>query len=202
MCLVGIRKHPMNNFLVGPLLRLLSLLIMLLFFMFAETQMTQQRRRNKLDDYLDIFKNLCDIKKVQISGKILTGKSIRKSLVSEAKGCAAAAVIVGITKPGSIGGRMSTAKYCAKQLPLSTEIFTVHNGKVLFQRLSNDDHIVQGLEEDPRSSFHKAGKSNGNQSEFGDSEVSEVDSNSSKLNCQNSESESTTDISCEELAEV
>ncbi|XP_021753068.1 probable receptor-like protein kinase At5g18500 isoform X2 [Chenopodium quinoa] len=97
---------------------------------------------------------------------------------------------------------MSTAKYCAKQLPLSTEIFTVHNGKVLFQRLSNDDHIIQGLQEDPRPSFHKARKSNGNQSEFGDSEVSEVDSNSSKLNCQNSESESTTDISCEELAEV
>ncbi|XP_021775414.1 probable serine/threonine-protein kinase PIX7 isoform X1 [Chenopodium quinoa] len=159
------------------------------------------KEKKQLDDYLEIFKNLCDIKKVKLSGKILPGKSIRKSLVSEAKGCGAAAVIVGITKPGSIGGRMSTAKYCAKQLPLTTEIFTVHNGKVVFQRLSNDDHI-QGLQEDPRPSFHKPGKSNGNQSDFGDSEVSEVDSNSSKQNCQNSEAESTTDISCEELAEV
>lgn len=40
---------------------------------------------------------------VKLSGKILTGKSIRKTLVKQAKECTAAAVIVGITKPGSIG---------------------------------------------------------------------------------------------------
>lgn len=142
-----------------------------------------------LDDYLEIYKGLCDIKKVKLSGKILTGKSIRKTLVKQAKECTAAAVIVGITKPGSIGGRVSTAKYCAKHLPSITEIFTIHNGKVIFQRLSNDH--ATGLQEDPRPSFYKLEKPGGNQSEFGDSEVSEMDSNSPKLNCQNSESEST-----------
>lgn len=152
-----------------------------------------------LDDYLEIYKGLCDIKKVKLSGKIITGQSIRKSLVNEAKGCAAVAVIVGITKPGSIGGRLSTAKYCSKHLPSSTDIFTVHNGKVVFQRLSNNDHSP-GLQEDPRPSFHKPENSCGNQSEFGDSEVSEMDSNSSKLNGQNSESGSTDNS--EEAAEV
>lgn len=40
---------------------------------------------------------------VKLSGKILTGKSIRKTLVSEAKGSSAVAVITGITKAGFIG---------------------------------------------------------------------------------------------------
>lgn len=52
-------------------------------------------------------------------------------------------------------------------------------------------YFVLGLQEDPRPSFYKLEKPGGNQSEFGDSEVSEMDSNSPKLNCQNSESEST-----------
>ncbi|XP_021851970.1 protein kinase STUNTED isoform X3 [Spinacia oleracea] len=139
------------------------------------------KEKKLLDDYLDIFKNLCDIKKVKLSGKILTGKSIRKTLVSEAKGSSAVAVITGITKAGFIGGRVSTAKYCAKHLPLMTKIFSVHNGKVVFERLSNDD--TPGVQEDPRPSFHKPEKS-----ECGDSEV---DSNGSKVNSQNSESGST-----------
>ena len=87
-----------------------------------------------LDDHLEIYKGICDIKKVYIfplffcfflfffkfsllilkkekkmifqvklSGKILPGNSIRKSIVNEAKNSGAVAVIVGISKPGSIG---------------------------------------------------------------------------------------------------
>ncbi|XP_057517879.1 protein kinase STUNTED-like [Amaranthus tricolor] len=131
-----------------------------------------------LDDHLEIYKGICDIKKVKLSGKILPGNSIRKSIVNEAKNSGAVAVIVGISKPGSIGGRVSTAKYCAKHLPSTTQIFTVHNGKIVFQRHSNAHS--QGLQEDPRPSFHKP--------EILHAESSELSSESPKLECQSSES--------------
>lgn len=90
--------------------------------------------------YVEIFRGLCDIKKVKLTGKVLRGKSIRKTLVREAELCAAVAVIFGGTKHGSIGERgwKSMAKYCAKHLPSTTEILTVHNGNVVFRRSSSD----------------------------------------------------------------
>lgn len=132
-----------------------------------------------LDDYLEIFKCLCDIKQLKLTGQILTGKSIRKSLVKEAKDCSAVAVIVGITKLSSIGAWTSTAKYCAKHLPSTTEILTIHNGKVVFKRSSTDHQ--SGHKGDPKPSYHKLEKPSKDQSEFGDSEVSETDSRSPKM---------------------
>ncbi|KAL9238399.1 hypothetical protein vseg_012827 [Gypsophila vaccaria] len=92
------------------------------------------KEQKMLDDYLEIYKGLCEIKKVKLSGKLLSGKSIRKSLVKEAKNYASVALILGVSKFGALGGWVSTAKYCAKHLPSKTEVFTVHNGKVVFKR--------------------------------------------------------------------
>ncbi|XP_057525906.1 protein kinase STUNTED-like isoform X2 [Amaranthus tricolor] len=128
----------------------------------------ESKEKVLLDDYLEIYKGLCDIKKVKLSGKILPGNSIRKSIVEEGIDSAATTVIVGISKPCSIRGRLSTAKYCAKHLPSTTGIFTVHNGKVVFQRLSNDHS--PGIQKDQRLSFRKL--------EFHDSEASKMDSES------------------------
>lgn len=40
---------------------------------------------------------------VNLTGRMLTGSSIRKVLVREAKSCAAVAVVVGISQPNALG---------------------------------------------------------------------------------------------------
>lgn len=147
------------------------------------------KEKKLLDDYLEIFRGLCDIKEVKLSGQILTGKSIRKALVREAKDCSAVAVIVGISKLGSLGSWTSTAKYCAKKLPPTTEILTVHNGKVVFKRTHNN-HLPAGIIGDPKPSYYNHGKPSGNQSELGYSEMSETDSNMVKNNYEASSTDS------------
>lgn len=111
------------------------------------------KKKMLLDGYLENYKGLCDMKKVKLSGQILTGKSIRKTLVKEAKNCAATAVIVGISHRCPIGAWASTARYCARHLPPSVEILTLHRGKIVFQRSSDDS--PPGHRQGSKSSFHK-----------------------------------------------
>lgn len=133
-----------------------------------------------LDGYLDDYEGLCNEKQVDLIGEVIKGCSIRKVLVREAKSRAAAAVIVGICKPRTIGGWASLAKYCAKKLPLTTQVLAIHNGKIVFKRFSTSKLAVCG---DPKPSIYLNGTpyfSDG-QSEFGDSEISEIGRNSHQM---------------------
>lgn len=129
-----------------------------------------------LEGYLEVHERLCDIKQVDLIGQVLPGRSIKRVLVREAKRCAAAAVVVGINWKNAIGGWASMARYCAKRLPSDTEVLAIHNGKVVFRRCSNGQ--IPG---DPRPSFYLPGNSNPRetQSEFADSEASDIERASS-----------------------
>ncbi|KAL2512473.1 Protein kinase protein with adenine nucleotide alpha hydrolase-like domain [Abeliophyllum distichum] len=127
-----------------------------------------------LEDYLEDYQWLCNQKQVTLSAEVFKGNSMRKVLVRQAKNHASSTVIVGITKHSAIGGRASIAKYCAKQLPLTTEVMATHNGKVVFRRSSNSQ--LDGSVGDPRPSLYLTGNVTfkDNQSELGESEPSEV----------------------------
>ncbi|KAF5786284.1 putative protein kinase RLK-Pelle-RLCK-VI family [Helianthus annuus] len=127
-----------------------------------------------LDDYLADYEGLCDHKQVDLTGQVLRGNSVRKVLVREAKFYSAAAVIVGVSKIKAFGGWLSIAKYCAKKLPLATEVLALHNGKVVFKRFSNGELSVSMT--DPKPSFYLIGNTHlkDTQSEFCESEASDM----------------------------
>lgn len=133
-----------------------------------------------LDDYLADYEGLCDHKQVDITGQVLRGNSVKKVLVREAKFYAAAAVIVGVSKIKAFGGWLSIAKYCAKKLPLATEVLALHKGKVVFKRFSNGQ--LSGSMRDPRPSFYLIGNSHlkDTRSEFCESEASDMGRHSSE----------------------
>ncbi|GJS86198.1 putative proline-rich receptor-like protein kinase PERK11 [Tanacetum coccineum] len=127
-----------------------------------------------LEDYLADYEGICDHKQVDLTGQVLRGNSVRKVLVREAKFYSAAAVIVGVSKIKAFRGGLSIAKYCAKKLPLATEVLALHNGKVVFKRFSNGQ--LSGSMRDPRPSFYLIGNSHlkDTQSEFCESEASDM----------------------------
>ncbi|KZV20238.1 Kinase protein with adenine nucleotide alpha hydrolases-like domain isoform 1 [Dorcoceras hygrometricum] len=127
-----------------------------------------------LEGYLEDYKGLCSKKQVDLTVEVFKAKSIRKVLVMEAKNYSASVVVVGITKHTALGGWASVAKYCAKRLPPSTEVMAVHNGRIVFSRFST--HQLQGPGKDPKPSFclTEGLISKDNQSEFGESEISEI----------------------------
>ncbi|XP_027357084.1 serine/threonine-protein kinase CDG1-like [Abrus precatorius] len=115
------------------------------------------KRKLLVEGYFDVYKGLCDVKKVGLSCQILTGSSFRNILVREAKNCAAMALVV--------GGGASTAKYCAKRLPPTTNVLAIQGAKIVFRRFT-DEKLPGGLIEDPRPSLSTVVFS-----EFGDSKV-------------------------------
>ncbi|KAM6541647.1 hypothetical protein CsatB_006094 [Cannabis sativa] len=92
------------------------------------------KKKPSLDDYLEVYQGLCSVKKVALTGQILTGSSARRALVREAISHGVEALVLGISKRSNIRSRISTAKYCAKRLSSTTEVLAIHNGKVLFRR--------------------------------------------------------------------
>ncbi|KAK7312257.1 hypothetical protein VNO77_36006 [Canavalia gladiata] len=102
--------------------------------------------KNKIlmDDYLEVYEGLCGVKKVGLTGQILTGRSIRNILVREAKNHAALALVV--------GGRASTAKYCAKRLPPTTNVLAIRDSRIVFRRCTNKQ-LPGDLMLDPRPSL-------------------------------------------------
>ncbi|KAL2476960.1 Protein kinase protein with adenine nucleotide alpha hydrolase-like domain [Forsythia ovata] len=132
------------------------------------------REKALLDDYLEDYKGLCNQKQVALSAEVLKGNSIRKVLVREAQNHSASAVIVGITKFSALGGWSSIAKYCARRLPSTTEVMAIHHGKVVFSRSSTNQ--PEGPGKDPNPSFNLTGNPTfkDSQSEFGESEISEM----------------------------
>ncbi|OMO74509.1 hypothetical protein CCACVL1_16656 [Corchorus capsularis] len=126
-----------------------------------------------LEGYLEIYEGLCSVKQIDLKGKIFKGRSTRKVLIREAKNHAAVALVLGVGKHSALGGWTSTARYCAKRLPTTTNVLAINNGKIVFRRPNNNQ--LPGLKGDPRPSFYKmeqhpaAGREW--QSEYGDSEV-------------------------------
>lgn len=114
-------------------------------------QDSDTEKKNSLDDYLNDYQGLCNENKINLTGLVLKGSSVRKVLVREAKNRAAMTLIVGISKPHTMGCRTSLAKYCARKLPPTTGVVAVHNGNVIFKRFSTTKIPSFG---DPRPSFN------------------------------------------------
>ncbi|KAK8582517.1 hypothetical protein V6N13_069294 [Hibiscus sabdariffa] len=125
-----------------------------------------------LERYLEVYEALCSVKKVDLKGQICKGSSIRKVLIREAVNYAAVALVVGVDKLGALGGWTSTARYCAKRLPKTTNVLAINNGKLVFER-SNNNSELPGLKGDPRPSLCLSENIGVRecQSEYGDSEV-------------------------------
>ncbi|KAK4424048.1 putative receptor-like serine/threonine-protein kinase [Sesamum alatum] len=125
--------------------------------------------RALLDGFLEDYHGLCNKQQVALSGEVFIGNSLRKVVVKEAKKRSASAVIVGITKRGAFGGWASVAKYCIQRLPPTTNVMSIYNGRVIFSRCSKLQLEGPGFCLADNGMFNKD-----NQSEFGESEVSET----------------------------
>ncbi|XWS40194.1 hypothetical protein CRYUN_Cryun18bG0119800 [Craigia yunnanensis] len=130
-----------------------------------------------LEGYLEVYEGLCSVKKVDLKGQIFKGNSTRKVLIREARNFAAVALVVGIGKHSALGGWTSTARYCARQLPTTTNVLAINNGKIIFRRSNNNQ--LPDLRSDSRPSLclieNPAAREC--QSECGDSDVgSEISS--------------------------
>ncbi|XP_058097427.1 protein kinase STUNTED isoform X2 [Magnolia sinica] len=89
------------------------------------------------ESVLSVYEGFCNLKQIDLKLKICRGTAIRKILVQEAKSFTATTIIVGTTRNHrALGLSTSTAKYCAKKLPLDCSVLAVNNGKVVFQRKS------------------------------------------------------------------
>ncbi|XP_009626742.1 protein kinase STUNTED-like isoform X1 [Nicotiana tomentosiformis] len=130
--------------------------------------------KSLLDTYLDDYDGLCNKKQVDIISLVLKGSSIRRVLVREAKNHSAVAVVVGTSKHSTLGSWTSISKYCAKRLPITTEIMAIDNGKVFFRRSSNSQ--LKGSFSDPKPSLQSERSSTLRDclSEFVESEISEM----------------------------
>ncbi|KAL0412388.1 UNVERIFIED_CONTAM: putative receptor-like serine/threonine-protein kinase [Sesamum radiatum] len=118
--------------------------------------------RALLGGFLEDYQSLCKKQQVALSGEVFKGNSLRKVLVREARKRSASAVIVGITKHSAFG------------LPPTTDVMSIYNGKVIFSRCSKLQ--LEGPGKAPKPGFCLADNSmfKDNQSEFGESEISET----------------------------
>lgn len=123
------------------------------------------KNKTLINGYLEVYEDLCDVKKVGLSGQIFTGRSVRNILVREAKNYAAMALVV--------GGRPATAKYCAKRLPPNTNVLAIQDSRIVFRRCTNKQQLPGGLLLDRRPSLTSTESliDRVNQSELGDFEV-------------------------------
>ncbi|PIA27860.1 hypothetical protein AQUCO_07500045v1 [Aquilegia coerulea] len=134
-----------------------------------------------LDDYLEVYKGLCNAKQLDLIGKVSCGKSVKRILVKEAKLCEAMTVVVGISRRNALSGWISVANYCSKKLPPTTTVLAIHGGKVIFQRGFTNQ--LPGLNGDWARSLHpiQPQSPTGNQSCFVVSEVPELENSQTKL---------------------
>ncbi|XP_043713600.1 receptor-like serine/threonine-protein kinase ALE2 isoform X2 [Telopea speciosissima] len=110
------------------------------------------KENSSMDDYLEVYKGLCHVKQVTLTGKNIRGSSARRALVREAKHCNASALVVGINWQNHLRGWFSMAKYCAHGLPKTIAVLAIDNGKLIFERGSSTNQL-QGFTGDPRPSL-------------------------------------------------
>ncbi|XWS62642.1 hypothetical protein CRYUN_Cryun06bG0028200 [Craigia yunnanensis] len=155
-----------------------------------------------LEGYLEVYEDLCSVKQVDLKGQIFKGSSTRKVLIREARNYAAVALVVGIGKHSALGGLTSTARYCAKRLPTTTNVLAIKNGKIIFRRSNNNQ--LPGLKGDPRPSLclieNPAAREC--QSEYGDSEVGSEISSSEGIQISKDGSRTSSDDSKSEILSV
>ncbi|KAG8644059.1 proline-rich receptor-like protein kinase PERK13 isoform X2 [Manihot esculenta] len=137
---------------------------------------TALKNKASLDSYLEVYDGLCSLRKVDLIGQVCEGSSVQRTLVREAKVHGAVALVVGVKKQSALGSSTSTARYCAKRLPPTTEVLAIHNGKIMFGRCNNNQ--LPGFAGDPKPSlnFLESPLPDDVRSEFGDSEVDTVTS--------------------------
>ncbi|KDP29658.1 hypothetical protein JCGZ_18820 [Jatropha curcas] len=143
----------------------------------------------RLDSYLEVYKGLCSLTKVDLIGEVCSGISIQRTLVKEAKNHNAVAVVLGISTQTTLGARTSTATYCAKRLPPTTNVFAIHNGKIMFGRCNNNQ--LPGPFGDPKPSLNllESPLPDEVRSEYGDSDVdTEISSIEVLTSCDSGES--------------
>ncbi|KAI3960601.1 hypothetical protein MKX01_003775 [Papaver californicum] len=88
-----------------------------------------------LEDYLEVYKGLCNEKKIVLRGEVCNGCSVRDVLVREAKVFDAGTVVLGVSRRRhALSSSLYVAKYCYKNLPSNTSVLAVHNGKVVYER--------------------------------------------------------------------
>ncbi|GLT86081.1 hypothetical protein SLE2022_042440 [Rubroshorea leprosula] len=168
------------------------------------TQGSDNALRGKLlmENYLEVYEGLCSVKKVALKGQIFRGSSARKVLVREAKNFAAVALVVGVSKKRALSAWTSTAKYCARRLPPTTDILAIHNGKIIFRSCNNKQQ--PGLKGDPKPSFclPESPTFKEYQSEFGDSEVGTEVTSSEGIQSSKDESRHGSEDSKDEIFSV
>ncbi|MCL7050541.1 hypothetical protein MKW94_009396 [Papaver nudicaule] len=88
-----------------------------------------------LEDYLEVYKGLCNEKKIVLRGEVCNGCSVRDVLVREAKVFDAGTVVLGVSRRRhALSSSLYVAKYCYKNLPSSTSVLAVDYGKVVYER--------------------------------------------------------------------
>ncbi|CAN0846132.1 Protein kinase STUNTED [Linum grandiflorum] len=127
-----------------------------------------------LDSHIQTYESICSLKKVDLTGQICTGNSVRRSLVREAKNHSSAVLILGISNPNVLWGWNSMARYCSKRLPPTTDVLAIHNGRIVFRRF-NSSQLLEGRTRhgDLKPSLSLTSSPIA-PSEFGDSELGSV----------------------------
>ncbi|KAK4847435.1 hypothetical protein QYF36_001847 [Acer negundo] len=155
------------------------------------------KNKSLLESYLEVYEGFCSVKKVDLTGQILTGTSARRVLVREAKNQAAVSMVVGMSKQSAFGGFASTARYCARRLTPTTDVLAIHNGKIVFRRCNNNQ--LPGVERNPIPSLsclmenHNSSSLRESRSEFGDSEAETEKSSFGLIDNLKDEASDTTD---------
>ncbi|CAN1771328.1 Protein kinase STUNTED [Linum perenne] len=124
-----------------------------------------------LDSHIQTYESICSMKKVDLTGQICTGNSVRRSLAREAKNHSSAVLILGISNLNVLWGWNSMARYCSKRLPPTTDVLAIHNGRIVFRRFNSSQLPSGRSHEDLKPSLSLTSTPIA-PSEFGDSELS------------------------------
>ncbi|XP_002442921.1 probable receptor-like serine/threonine-protein kinase At5g57670 [Sorghum bicolor] len=102
----------------------------------AAAEEEKARANDSLASVLGAYRGFCERNQIDLELKLCEGSSIKKALVAEATSCAAAHLIVGVTKSSRPSGSSATAvaRYCAKRVPASCMVTAVSNGAVVYRR--------------------------------------------------------------------
>ncbi|EOX97668.1 Kinase protein with adenine nucleotide alpha hydrolases-like domain, putative isoform 4 [Theobroma cacao] len=162
------------------------------------------REKLLLEGYLDVYEGLCSVKQVDLKGQIFKGSSTRKVLIREARNYEAVALVVGISKHSALGGWTSTARYCAKRLPTTTNVLAISNGKIIFRRSNKNQLPGLTVKGDPRPSLYLIENPAARecQSEYGDSEVGSEISSLEGIQSSKDESRTSSEDSKSEILSV
>lgn len=116
-------------------------------------------RSIELDGYIRDFEALSSLKQVTLMGRIAEGTSIKKQLLKEANLFTATAIVVGVKKRLSPFWMPTAlvAKYCKKKLPLTMDLFAVHDGnKLVFKTQSpTSTKSASGLDSEIKSRIQR-----------------------------------------------